>query len=170
VARCQGPVEDKIKIRAKNNAYLLLRTRPRSEEEIRQRLKLKGYDYTVIDGVVDDLKRTGNIDDAKFARFWIDSRMHMNPMGDVILRNELKSKGVNDSVIEATLQDKAKLYDEYEVAFSMAEERYKRFQKLDKRKALKRVYDFLLRRGFKYDTIRKITEGLAGKGNIPDEN
>lgn len=161
---------DKIKIRAKNNAYLLLRTRPRSEHEIRERLKMKGYDGTVIDGVVEDLKRTGNIDDAKFARFWVESRMHMNPMGDVILKHELKSKGVSDSVVEATLQDKAKLYDEYEVAFSMAAERYKRFQKLDRRKALKRVYDFLLRRGFKYDTIRKITEELAGKGNIPDEN
>ncbi|MCX5686643.1 MAG: regulatory protein RecX [Candidatus Omnitrophica bacterium] len=153
---------DKVKNRAKNNVYLLLRTRPRSEEEIRQRLKLKGYDGTVIDNVVDDLKRTGNIDDARFARFWVESRMHMNPMGDVILKHELKSKGVNDPVIEATLQDKAKNYDEYEVAFSMAEERYKRFQKLDRRKALKRVYDFLLRRGFKYETIRKITEELTG--------
>ncbi|MFH0763820.1 MAG: regulatory protein RecX [Candidatus Omnitrophota bacterium] len=169
---------DKIKTRAKNNAYLLLRTRPRSEAEIRQRLKLKGYDDTVVDGVVGDLKRTGNIDDAKFARFWVESRMHMNPMGDVILKHELKSKGVNDSVIEATLQDKAKDYDEYETAFSMANERYKRFQKLDasaslgtgKRKALKRVYDFLLRRGFKYDTIRRITQELAGMGNIPDED
>jgi len=153
---------DKIRARAKNNAYLLLRTRPRSEEEIRQRLKLKGYDGVVIDGVVDGLKRTGDIDDAKFARFWVESRMHMNPMGDVILKHELKSKGVNDSVVEATLQDKAKNYDEYEVAFSMAVEKYKRFQKIDKRKALKRVYDFLLRRGFKHDTIRRITEELTG--------
>ncbi|MDP3804384.1 MAG: regulatory protein RecX [Candidatus Omnitrophota bacterium] len=161
---------DKAKTRAKNNAYILLRARPRSEQEIGQRLKLKGYDDAVIDGVVDDLKRTGNIDDAKFARFWIESRMHMNPMGDVILKHELKLKGISDSVIEATLQDKAKNYDEYEVAFSMAIEKYKRFQKLDKRKALKRVYDFLFRRGFKYDTIRKITEDLAGKGSTPDEN
>jgi len=161
---------DKVKIRANNNAYLLLRTRPRSEHEIRQRLKLKGYGGAVIDGVIDDLKRTGNIDDAKFARFWIDSRMNMNPMGDVILKHELKLKGVGDSIIEATLQDKAENYDEYEVAFSMAAEKYKRFQKLEPRKALKRVYDFLLRRGFKYDTIRKITEELVGKRNVPDED
>jgi len=152
--------KNKVKIRAKNNAYLLLRTRPRSEEEIRQRLKLKGYGGEVINGVIEDLRRTGNIDDAKFARFWVESRMNMNPMGDVILKHELKQKGVSDAVIEATLQDKAASYDEYEVAFSMASEKYKRFQKLDDRKALKRVYDFLTRRGFKYDTIRKIIEEL----------
>jgi len=167
---------DKIKARAKNNAYILLRSRPRSEYEIRLRLKQKGYDGAVIDGVVYDLKRTGNVDDAKFARFWIESRMNMNPMGDVILKHELKSKGISDSIIEATLQAKADNYDEYEVAFNMAAERFKRFQKLDAatslggKKALKRVYDFLLRRGFKYDTIRRITEELAGKGSVPDEN
>ena len=161
---------DKVKIRAKNNAYVLLRSRPRSEHEMRQRLKLKGYDAAVIDGVVEGLKKTGDIDDEKFARFWVDSRMHSNPMGDVVLKHELKLKGLSDSVIESALQDKVKNYDEYEVAFNMAAECYKRFQRLDKRKALKRVYDLLFRRGFKYDTIRRITEELAGKESIPDEN
>ena len=59
------------------------------------------------------------------------------------------------------LSQKSKNYDEYKVAFSMARERFERFKKLDRRKATKRVYDFLLRRGFKYDTIRKILENLA---------
>jgi len=154
---------DKIKARAKNNAYFLLRSRPRSEHEIRQRLKLKGYGEDIIDGVVSDLKKTGNVDDEKFARFWIESRMHSNPMGDVVLKHELKLKGVADPVIEATLEIKNKAYDEFEIAFSMASERFKRFQKLDKRKAMKRVYDFMLRRGFKYDTVRKVVEALTGE-------
>lgn len=152
--------KDRIEVLAKNNAYALLRMRPRSESEIRERLKRKGYGGVVIDGVIDDLRRTGNIDDAKFARFWIDSRMHANPMGDVVLKYELKLKGVSDSVIEAALQDKAANYDEYEAAFSMAKERFERLKKLDKKKALKRLYDFLIRRGFKYDTVRKIVENI----------
>ena len=153
---------DKPKRRAKNNAYALLRSRPRSESEIRSRLKLKGYSADIIEGVVEDLKRTGDCDDRKFAALWVESRMHSNPMGDVVLRHELKEKGIADSIIEATLEDKAKNYDEYEVAFSMAKERFARLRKLDRRKALKRLYDFLLRRGFKYDTVRKITEKLIG--------
>jgi regulatory protein len=155
---------DKIKNRARNNAYALLRQRPQSEFEIRRRLKLKGYGGDVIEGVIEDLRRSGEVDDGKFARLWVDSRMHSNPMGDVVLRHELKQKGVSDSIIEATLEDKAKNYDEYEVAFSMAKEQYARLKKLDRRKALKRIYDFLLRRGFKYDTIRKITDELIGLG------
>ena len=48
--------------------------------------------------------------------------MHMNPAGDVVLKFELREKGINDSVIEATLSEKADKYDEYEVAFNMAKE------------------------------------------------
>lgn len=153
-------MDDKILARARNNAYALLRQRPRSKYEIRNRLKLKGYDEAVIDEVVASLTKINEIDDEKFARIWVESRMQMNPMGDVVLRHELKEKGVSDSIIEATLAEKAEKYDEYEVAFSMAKERFERFKKLDRQKAMKRVYDFLVRRGFKYDTIRRIIEEL----------
>lgn len=151
---------EKKKILARNNVYSLLRIRPRSEFEIRQRLKLKGYGDGIIDYCIEDLKRRGHINDEKFARFWIDSRMHLNPVGDIVLKHELKEKGIADSIIEATLESKAKTYDEYEVAFNMACERFERLKKLDRRKAAKRVYDFLLRRGFKYDTIKRIIEAI----------
>lgn len=152
---------EKQKSSAKNNAYALLRQRPRSVYEIRNRLKLKGYNEAVIGEVVASLKRIGEIDDEKFARYWMESRMHTNPIGDVVLKHELSEKGVSDSIIEATLTEKREKYDEYEAAFSMARERFERLKKLDRQKAMKRVYDFLLRRGFKYDNIRKVIENLA---------
>ncbi len=154
---------EKQKTRAKNNAYALLRQRPRSEFEIRERLKLKGYAADIVEGVVEGLRRAGDIDDDKFARLWVESRMHSNPMGDVVLRHELKKKGVADPIIEATLDEKAKNYDEYEMASNMAREQFERLKKLDRRKALKRVYDFLLRRGFKFETVRKIIEVIASE-------
>jgi len=128
---------------------------------MRDRLRLKGYPDAVIDEVVSDLKRTGNLDDHKFARFWVQSRMHMNHVGDVVLRHELKHKGVDMGVIDAALDEKAKNYDEYEMAFTMARERFERFKKLDRRKAMKRVYDFLLRRGFAYETVRRVIETVT---------
>jgi len=138
----------------------LLRQRPRSESEIRQRLKLKGYEDEVIDEVIAGLKRIGEIDDVKFAGIWINSRMYMNPAGDVVLRHELRGKGVSDSIIDAALEAKSKDYDEYEVALNIARERFERLKKLDRKKATKRLYDFLMRRGFKYETVRRIIEEL----------
>lgn len=156
---------DKTKAKAKSNAYILLRSRPRSESELRQRLKLKGYKEDIVALIIEDLRRTGDIDDEKFARFWVESRMHLNPAGDIVLRKELREKGVKDIIIEATLARKAEQYDEYEVAFNMAQDKFERLKRLDGRKAVKRLYDFLIRRGFKYETVRDIVEKLLGKGN-----
>ena len=153
-------MNDKVKARAKNNAYALLRQRPRSVCEIRSRLKLKGYNDDLIKDIVSSLELTGDLNDEKFAKMWVESRMHSNPVGDVVLKHELKGKGVSDSIIEAALSEKAGKYDEYELALSMAKDRFERLKKLDRRKAMKRVYDFLLRRGFKYDNIRRVVESL----------
>jgi len=154
---------DKVKARATNNAYALLRQRPRSEFEIRERLKLKGYGGPVIESVVEGLRRAGEIDDARFAKLWVDERMRLNPAGDVVLRHELKVKGLPVQLIERALDEKNKNYDEYEIALSMAGDRFERLKKLDRKKALKRLYDFLLRRGFKYETVRRVVENIAGR-------
>ena len=149
---------------ARNNAYCLLRSRPRSEREIRDRLKLKRYDESTIEVVIEGLKKAGKIDDVKFASLWVESRMHTNPAGDVVLRHELKEKGVSEPVIDAALLEKSQNYDEYAVALNMAGERFKRLVKLDRKKASKRLYDFLLRRGFSYDIVRKVVD------TVIDEN
>lgn len=127
---------------------------------MRLRLKLKRYDGPTIEAVIESLRTAGEINDEKFTGFWIESRMHTNPVGDVILRRELKEKGVPDPIIEAALQGKAQNYDEYTVAFNMAGERFKRLVKLDRRKALKRLYDYLLRRGFDYDIVKRVIDAV----------
>jgi regulatory protein len=147
-----------LKQKATNNAYCLLRQRPRSEQEIRKRLRLKGYEDDIVNEVVLDLKKSGELDDAKFAKLWVDARISFNPMGEIVLRRELKAKGVSDTIINATLAECLKTYDEYDAALKMAREQFDRFAKLDKRKAMKRMYDFLARRGFKFDVIERVIE------------
>jgi regulatory protein len=152
---------DKVLARARNNAYALLRQRPRSESEIVKRLLLKGYAREKVESVVGELKKLGYIDDAKFAREWVESRMRANPKGDAVLRQELRGKGVADDLIDDALTQKAQRYDDSQIALSMAREQFERFKKLDRRKAAKRVYDFLARRGFGYGTIQGIIEELT---------
>lgn len=152
---------DKNRAKAKNYAYVLLRNRPRSEKELRERLNLKGFEDDIVDIVIADLERAGYVNDAKFAKFLVDSRMHMNPVGDILLKHQLKAKGVSDQVIDSALEEKGRVYNEYELALGMARERLARLRKIDRRKATKRVYDFLLRRGFKYETVRRILEEMA---------
>lgn len=153
-------IDEKRLTRARNNAFSLLRIRPRSAHEIRERLRLKGYGGEIAESVMASLDKAGYIDDAKFAKFWIDSRMHLNPVGDTVLRQDLKIRGVSDAVIESALSAKNESYDEYELALSMARTRFERLKKLDRAKAMKRLYDFLMRRGFKYDTVQRVIDKL----------
>src|SRR3989338_4911588 len=125
--------------------------RPRSESEMRRRLAEKGYELSLIGDIVSELKRLGDIDDTKFARFWMESRMYSNPVGAALLRQELRGKGVGDDIIDATVEARAKAYDDLEVALRMARDKYERFKNLDRTKASKRLYDFLMRRGFGYE-------------------
>lgn len=150
--------------KAKNNAYSLLRSRPRSEAEMRSRLKLKGYGQEIVDTVVESLRKVGEIDDEKFARLWVDSKMQTNPVGDIALRRDLKGKGVAESIIEMVLGEKAQNYDDYSVALNMARERFKQLAKIDKRKALKRLYDYLSRRGFSYDIVNRVLDTVMNEG------
>ena len=151
---------EKIRQKAFNNVYCLLRQRPRSEQEIRKRLRLKGYEDDIVNEVVLALKEAGELDDAKFAKLWVDARINFNPMGEIVLRQELKAKGVSETIIDATLAECLKTYDEYDAALKMAGEQFSRFAKLDKRKAMKRLYDFLVRRGFGFDVVRKVMDEL----------
>lgn len=152
---------DKKLDKARKGAYGLLRSRPRSEAELRLRLKLKGISRLAIDEVVKELKSAGVIDDAKFAWLWIESRMHSNPVGDIVLRHQLKEKGVSDLIIDNTLARKAEEFDEYKIAANMAVEAFSRFSKLSKNKALKRLYDFLYRRGFSYDIVVRVIDDIV---------
>ena len=155
---------DKIRAKARNNAYALLRTRPRSEREIRDRLKLRGYAPALIEEIIEGLKKIGDIDDSKFAMAWMESRMHSNPVGDGVLKRELQMKGLSDEIIADTLKNKSENYDEYEIALSMAGARFERLKRLDRQKAGKRLYDFLLRRGFTYDNVKRVVESVIRKG------
>lgn len=158
--------QDKKLRSATNNAYCLLRSRPRSESEMRGRLKLKRYDESTIEAVIESLKKVDQIDDVKFANFWVESRMHVNPVGDIILKRELKDKGVPEPIIEGALRDKAKNYDEYRVALDIAKGRFERFSGPERSKAVKRLYDLLIRRGFEYDIVRRVIGEIVEVGDV----
>ncbi|MCF7870046.1 MAG: RecX family transcriptional regulator, partial [Candidatus Omnitrophica bacterium] len=59
--------------KALNYAFLLLRFRPRSESEIRTRLKKRKVPLSVIKEVIDYLKGSNYINDQEFIKSYIDS-------------------------------------------------------------------------------------------------
>jgi regulatory protein len=88
-------------------AAAFLAVRPRSVAETRRRLAHLGYPAALCDQVVERLLELGYLDDAVFARAWVESRDRARPRGSATLRRELRQKGVPDETIRETLATRA---------------------------------------------------------------
>lgn len=80
-----------------------LEARPRSADEVRRRLREAGYRPDLVEGTVVRLTELGYLDDAAFARAWVESRDRARPRGARALRDELRRLGVAAADIEAAL-------------------------------------------------------------------
>ncbi len=88
-----------------NRALNFLAVRPRSEAEVRRRLRLKTVPPDMIDAVVARLHHARYLDDAEFARYWLAERARTRPRGIRLLRGELREKGVASTLIDQAVAD-----------------------------------------------------------------
>ncbi len=151
--------------KAKDYAFKLLSYRPRSIRELQDRLKKKDYSSKVTSEVVKNLKRLKFLNDKEFARMWVESRIKTRPMGRYRLYQELIQKGIDRDLIEKTLSNYQE-EEEIELAKELAQRKLKKsYRNLDNLTAKRRLYGFLQRRGFSYDTIQEVMEELRGVEN-----
>ncbi len=138
--------------KAKNYAFLLLKFRLRSENELRQRLEKKKFNTQIIERVLSFLKDKGFIDDKYFAKIWTESRVK-RPLGIRRLKQELIIKGIDKAIIDSQINEIKKDYPEEEIVASIAKDRLNKLKGYDPQKARRRVYAYLLRRGFSPEVV-----------------
>lgn len=160
--------------RAVQIALRAIESRPRSVAEIRDRLHRKGFAPETIDAAVERLHTSGLLDDAAFARFWIENRQMCRPRGRHALADELRRKGVSAelvaSALNATLTD-----DETARAETLARAAMRRYASVaDYQTFLRRLGGYLQRRGFSAETILPIVERLwrerGGDSDVVDRS
>ncbi|MFH1045631.1 MAG: regulatory protein RecX [Candidatus Omnitrophota bacterium] len=144
--------------KAKDYAFKLLSYRQRSSAELRRRLEKKGFTQPVIAETITYLGELNYINDAEFARVWIQERLRTRPQGKTLLRYQLRQKGVDKELIDAALQECAQTYDEGAAAKGLALSRRKKYRGLAPLKAKRRIYDYLRRRGFSSEAIMQALE------------
>ncbi|CAN5648381.1 recombination regulator RecX [soil metagenome] len=134
--------------KARLGAFDQLSRRPRSEWELREYLKRKEYDPEVIDKVLAYLLERQYIDDAEFARRWVENRRLLKPVSKRRLIQELKQKRVDETHINTALQEDAA--DERKVLQELIEKKRRQTKYQDDQKLMQ----FLARQGFSYDDIK----------------
>jgi regulatory protein len=150
----------------------LLATRPRSEREVRDRLRKKNVPDAHIAHVTEELKAAGLLDDEEFARLYIRNALTLKPAGRRHLRQKLTQLGVDRETIEVALQEHARESDVGEEAMRAARQylRRHRSEKIapDNVQLKKRLTAFLQRRGFSWDEITPTVERILEKGSADD--
>jgi len=142
--------------------------RPRSESELRERLRRRGFDSEDIDGAMVRLTELGLIEDITFTRFWVENREVFSPRSRRLTGLELRRKGVAGEVISQAVQE----INDGESAYRAALSRAPRLPQSDYSIFHRRLGAFLRRRGFDYETINKtikqVWQETGGRGNSPD--
>jgi len=150
--------------RATESALTFLSYRPRSEREVRDRLRRAGYGQQAIDQVVSKLYEWRYLDDADFARRWVEGRTTQRPRGNRLLQQELRQKGIDaetarDVIAEADL-------DEAAAAETLARRRLATYAGQDPAAIRRRLGAYLARRGYGYDIVRLALDAAMGE---PDD-
>lgn len=143
-------------IQAKLAAERLFAGRRRSEKELRQRLARKGFSDEVIDEVIAGYSRVGLIDDEAFALAYVKDRLNLKPRARSVLQRELTAKGISKEIITRTLDSLTGSIDEEAIALQLAEKKRTSFERFPVETQRRRLTDFLLRRGFSFDVVKKV--------------
>ncbi len=154
--------------KAKNVAIGFIEYRPRSIAETRQHLKKKEYPEAVVERVVERLEAVELLNDAAFARYWVEQRETFKPRSKMALQHELRQKGIDRTLIEEAIAD----VDEIAAATQAAQAKARRWHALPEPEFRKKLNGFLQRRGFHYGIVREVTEALWKEieNDASDEN
>lgn len=149
---------DEINKKARGYALRLFKFRPRSEAELKDKLLQHGYSPEVSALVVGEFKTLGFVDDAAFARAWLQSRLKKYGYRRVSL--ELLRLGLAKDLIAAAWAQIRGDYDELAIARDIAGRRVRLYKGLPVVKSKKRLMDYLARRGYSAETINKVVKEL----------
>jgi regulatory protein len=149
-------------------ALNLLTYRPRSVAELRSRLERKGFDPGMIEDSLARLEKLGMVGDKEFAHFWVENRQAHSPRGGRLLRMELRFKGIDRETIDSALPDPE---DEESGAYRVALAKARSLRGLEWREFRHRLGDYLVRRGFQYETTGSVVRRVwSEEHGSPDED
>ncbi|OBF15709.1 recombination regulator RecX [Mycobacterium sp. ACS4331] len=127
----------------------LLTVRARTRAELQGQLAKRGYPDDVSAAVLDRLTDVGLVDDADFAEQWVRSRRVNAGKGKRALAAELRTKGVDDDVIDEALADiDAGAERQRAEELVRAKLRRERLAEDDDTKVMRRLVGMLARRGY----------------------
>lgn len=142
-------------------AFRALNARERTEQELRGFLERRRVEAPVIEEVVGDLAVQGFVDDAAYARRFVDDRRLLDQWGSERIAHDLARRGVERELIEGALTEVGR-NDELQVAVELLDRRYQAPFQGDRDRD--KAWRMLVRRGYgaeiAYEAVRRHERGF----------
>jgi regulatory protein len=120
---------------------------PRSRAELRTRLAKRRVPDEIAERLLDRFADVGLVDDAAFARAWVQSRQPGKSLARRALAHELRRKGVEEEVVRTAL-DEVDPEEEVEAARLLVRRRLRSTAGLRRDTATRRLTGMLARKGY----------------------
>ncbi len=140
-----------------------LERKPRTAQEMARRLREKEIGETIITEVLQRLQQERFIDDPLYAKQWAEQRITNQRKGKLWIRQELREKGIDKSLIAEALENISP-EEELESALQTGRKKWNmiRGDMNDKRR---KTGAFLMRRGFPGEVVRQVLNTLREEEN-----
>ncbi len=148
-------LNENIYAKAKNKAARFLGYRMRSTKELRDKLS-EDFSEEVTERVIELFTKYGYINDTEFAIAYAKDCINIKKWGRVRIKRELRLKGIKDEHINKAL-DMLEDNEDTEKTIKGLLERRIRSTPIDLKEKQKH-FNFLMRRGFDSDTVKKVLE------------
>jgi len=152
------------KIKAYNYAISVISRASKSEKQLILKMSGKGYDEELINVTLDKLKLNKYIDDDDYSERFIRDKINFSKYGKLKIKEALYNKGI----ARETIDEKLSLIssdDEFERAYELAAKKLKILANEGPLKKKMKLSNFLINKGFDYDTVKNVISKLLNTDN-----
>lgn len=161
-----GGVGEDPRARAREVCLRLLTLAPRTRAQLAAALVKKGIPDEAANEVLGRLEEVGLIDDASFARAWVESRHYSRGLAGRALSAELKKRGVAAEEIRAAIDDQLGPDAEVSAARRLVDRKLGSMRGLSPEQRTRRLAGMLARKGYPAGlAFRVIREALEAEGD-----
>ena len=140
--------------RAKRRALYILQRMERTEYQLRKKLQENGYPEEIVQCAIYYVKSFHYVDDYRYACTYI--RYHQSDKSRLQLKMKLYERGVASELIEQALEDEYSAAEE-QLIDRLLEKKHYDADIMDQKEKQK-IYQYLMRRGFRSESIRRRME------------
>lgn len=144
-------------IRCKESALRIIERNYKTEKEVRDKLKLKGYEEDDIDSSIEFLKNYNFLNDYNYTKAFIKDKI--NIQGSQKIKYNLIKKGISKEIVQEQLSSINK-DDEKITALNLAKKKLNIIKKSenDEYKISGKLYRFLISKGYGYDVVKEVVK------------